>query len=119
MMPQVSELLYGHPRSTLPVGGTPADDRAYLEWRSAFLEWAADRDLCRRWHESVDNPLNLSGWLMDAHLFQALGGKSPLFGPQDVPIYAHRLRFLGIAFHTRRRAVVKTARKFVEELSRG
>lgn len=111
---RVSVLLNYEPRSTLPLGGTPADDRTYLVWRGRFLESTMERDLVTRWHDAFNFPLNISAHGLDAHLFVAMGGANPMFGKQDTPIYMHRLRFLGITFRDHRRGVIRTAMEYVE-----
>jgi hypothetical protein len=104
-------------KSELPEGGTPADDRAYLEWRDGYLSLASEQLWARHWHNASHYRLP-AGWQLDAHLYVALRGSLPLFGRESDPItYQHRLRFLGIALRTRRRDVLTHAARYVESFT--
>jgi hypothetical protein len=96
-------------RSELPLGGSPADDRAYLAWRDQVLGEALDRHVLRHWHRWSDEPFDWPPWRFDAALFAGLEGR--LF--RDPIISNHRLRALAVALKTRRRKVESLARQIL------
>lgn len=111
---RISESDLFPPKSKLPVGGKPADDAAYLEWRDNFLANIAERWVTLKWHEAINRPLALSAYRVDAYLFAALDDR-----PEPItPIYSHRLRFLATAYRDRPDQVVRLAREFANEAAR-
>ena len=104
------------PRSVLPTGGAPADDDAYLAWRSSYLDHINGVAMALGWHQIPEWGADpATAHRFDAELYDALGGSLPLFSE---PInYSHRLRFLGVALKTRRRDVLAHASRIASRLA--
>lgn len=93
-------------RSTLPDGGSPATDSAYLTWRDDFLSRHAERLVARFWH-SCDFDDLMPAWRFDDVLCERLGIVSPMFG--GGLLYNHKIRHLGLALSTRPALVIRHA----------
>lgn len=104
-------------KSTMPLGGSPTDDAAYMAWKDAFLQAADDLIFTRYWHEALDHVLGIVELraVFDEQLWQALQGPLPLFGTRDVVNYQHRLRFLAIALRDHRKEVVAAAERIRDQ----
>ena len=111
-MALVVDLPPEEPRSVLPGGGSPADDKAYLAWRDAFLIVVADR---WSWHGCDHHPPRIEGWRLDGWLYRRLSDNG-LF--DSMTNYSHRLRYLAICYRDRRRELLRAAASFVEEATK-
>ena len=95
------------PRSELPAGGSPADDRAYLQWLDRYAEsiniYWTDIYVIRNNRLPRRDPLDAGR--LSTHLFTAIGGCRTF----DRWTYQHELRLIAIAYRDHRRRVVRQA----------
>lgn len=98
------------PRSVLPSGGSPADDKAYLEWRTGFVDAVNSRWIDSRTRFGCDLPTRepVDYGRLDEHLFNASGG-TRMFETWN---HSHRQRQLAIAFKDHRRSIVRLAQQY-------
>jgi len=98
------------PRSALPAGGSPADDKAYLAWRSRIVDEANARILDRHdWREDIWFIVGvIEAYRLDYHLFKATAGET-LFENANA---SHRLRHLANSLRDHPRAMARLAAEF-------
>jgi hypothetical protein len=104
--------------STLPPGGDPAGDAAFLDWARAFCNEANRRWLDRRTGWGRDLPAKfrelVNPWRLQNHLFKWIVGWE--FPSGTGPNQRHRTRFVAIQFVLRREVIEAEAARYVAEL---
>jgi hypothetical protein len=100
---------------TLPEGGSPDGDRAFLSWIDRYAESANARALDTLQARGVTPRADvIRSWQLMGHLFKALTGLT--FPPGQGPNWSHRVRFLAVQFRLRPEALTREVADYVARL---